>query len=399
MSEPLLLPNGRVLRYTFRERLMHWLAGFSYLYLLLSGLAFWSPWLFWLAVILGGPTIARELHPWFGVIFMIAVIWMFGVWGSQMRFTDARPGVVRARSGITSATRTTRSPTRTGSTPARRRSSGVSWSAGSCCFLTGLVLWEPHWIPWSLRFLRLIAVIVHPIAALLTIAPVHDPRLHGHGGRARRLLVDHPRRRVPHLGGEVPSRSGTSGWSGIPRPRNDRSRRQVGAAHPAGGGARREVPLRRRGAALLRARRRLPASRSTRALAAASGAAKRVRPPGSLRDELELFLLLPWFAPFLAFIEEIAPPPLAQAAAELSAAGRSAGRRCSTSSGGGETGGDAPRDRGADRLGLPATLRRASRRSHRAAGDPRHAAALPALRRACRRSASCGRRGTAASAR
>ena len=37
-------------------------------------------------------------------------------------------------------------------------------------FLTGLILWVPNWIPWSLRFLRLIAVIVHPIAALLTIA-------------------------------------------------------------------------------------------------------------------------------------------------------------------------------------------------------------------------------------
>ena len=36
--------------------------------------------------------------------------------------------------------------------------------------LSGLVLWVPHWIPWNLRFLRLIAVIVHPIAALLTIA-------------------------------------------------------------------------------------------------------------------------------------------------------------------------------------------------------------------------------------
>ena len=28
----------------------------------------------------------------------------------------------------------------------------------------------PNWIPWSLRFLRLAAVILHPIAALLTIA-------------------------------------------------------------------------------------------------------------------------------------------------------------------------------------------------------------------------------------
>jgi FdhE protein len=56
-------------------------------------------------------------------------------------------------------------------------------------------------------------------------------------------------------------------------------------------------------------------------LAAETGAAKRPRPPGSLRDELELFLLLPWFGSFLSFVEDVAPPPLAQSAAELRALG------------------------------------------------------------------------------
>ena len=69
-----LLPNGRVLRYSFHERLIHWTAAVSYIYLLLSGLAFWSPWLFWIAIVLGGGTVARELHPWFGILFSIAVL-------------------------------------------------------------------------------------------------------------------------------------------------------------------------------------------------------------------------------------------------------------------------------------------------------------------------------------
>ncbi len=56
-------------------------------------------------------------------------------------------------------------------------------------------------------------------------------------------------------------------------------------------------------------------------LAAGNGNIKIERPPGSLRDELELFVLLPWFAPFLQFVQEIAPAPLAQSAAALSAAG------------------------------------------------------------------------------
>lgn len=56
-------------------------------------------------------------------------------------------------------------------------------------------------------------------------------------------------------------------------------------------------------------------------LEAGSGTAKRIRPPGSLRDELELLILLPWFGSFLSFVEDIAPPPLAQSAAGLNAAG------------------------------------------------------------------------------
>ena len=169
MSDSYLLPNGRVLRYSFRERLMHWLAGFSYLYLLLSGLAFWSPWLFWITVLLGGPTIARELHPWFGLIFTVAVLWMFGVWGSQMRLTD------RDREWFRSVRHYIRNED--DQVPDEDRFNGgqkaLYWGfliCGILLLLTGLVLWVPHWIPWSLSFLRLISVIVHPIAALLTIA-------------------------------------------------------------------------------------------------------------------------------------------------------------------------------------------------------------------------------------
>jgi len=82
------VPPGRILRYSFRERLVHWLAGLSYLYLLLTGLAFWSPWLFWLAIALGGGQISRMLHPWIGLLFIAAVLQMYGLWASQMGITD-----------------------------------------------------------------------------------------------------------------------------------------------------------------------------------------------------------------------------------------------------------------------------------------------------------------------
>ena len=57
--------------------------------------------------------------------------------------------------------------------------------------------------------------------------------------------------------------------------------------------------------------------------AAENGTGKKLRAPGSLRDEIELLRLLPWFASFLRFVADIAPPPLVRAAAGLHAAGGS----------------------------------------------------------------------------
>src|SRR5258708_33032688 len=52
---------------------------------------------------------------------------------------------------------------------------------------------------------------------------------------------------------------------------------------------------------------------------AACGHLKRVSSPGSLRQELDLFVLLPRFPSFLSFAEANAPRPLAQSPGELRA--------------------------------------------------------------------------------
>src|SRR5260370_21705854 len=45
---------------------------------------------------------------------------------------------------------------------------GFFW-CGILLLLSGLVLWFPHLIPWSLRYLRYAAVLIHASCALLTI--------------------------------------------------------------------------------------------------------------------------------------------------------------------------------------------------------------------------------------
>ena len=161
--------HGHVLRYNLHERLTHWTAAASYIYLLATGLAFWSPWLFWMAVVLGGGQVSRMLHPWAGLIFAASVFYMYAMWSKQMRFTPVdREWWKSLEYYITN--QDDKMP------PAGRYNAGQKmlfwtffWGA-IVLLLTGLVLWFTDSIPWSLRWLRYIAVILHPIAALLTIA-------------------------------------------------------------------------------------------------------------------------------------------------------------------------------------------------------------------------------------
>jgi formate dehydrogenase subunit gamma len=163
-----ILPNGRIVRYEFRERVMHWLNGFAYLYLMLTGLSFWSPWLLWIAVVLGGTQISRMLHPWIGLVFSLSLACMYSTWAPQMHTTaadkawwDSMHHYVRNEDEEMP--------------PAGRYNMGqklLFWGfvfCGVLLLLSGLVLWIPEYLPWDARALRYAAVLIHPAAAMLTI--------------------------------------------------------------------------------------------------------------------------------------------------------------------------------------------------------------------------------------
>jgi formate dehydrogenase subunit gamma len=180
MNETRVLANGRILRYTLGERITHWVAGLSYIYLLLSGLAFWTPWMWWLALFLGGGPVARAVHPWFGLIFTAAVVYMFLLWHRDMYITkqdrDWRGMIgryVRNEEEELEPVKAIRGVQPWA--PVDRFNYGqkylfwVMFWGGLALFVTGMILWFSEYIPWSLRFLRLLSVILHPIAFLVTL--------------------------------------------------------------------------------------------------------------------------------------------------------------------------------------------------------------------------------------
>jgi formate dehydrogenase subunit gamma len=157
-----------ILRYTLAERVVHWIAGLAYVYQLLTGLAFYSPHLYWMAILLGGAPTSRYWHPWIGLLFTAALFWMFRTWLGDMRITAVDRQWSKAI-GHYIRNEDEQLP------PVDRFNAGqkyffwVMLYAGLVMLVSGVALWIPEKIPWSLRFLRYTAVLLHVSAALVSI--------------------------------------------------------------------------------------------------------------------------------------------------------------------------------------------------------------------------------------
>ena len=161
-------PGGNILRYTLSERVHHWLGFFFYLYCLITGLAFWSPYMFWLAVLAGGGATARFWHPWFGLGFTVSMFWMYKMWWRDMQTTDAD---LRWKKAIKHYIENDDQNL----PPEGRFNYGqklyfwLMFYGVIFLVISGIGLWFVESIPWSLRWLRYLAVTTHVVAALATI--------------------------------------------------------------------------------------------------------------------------------------------------------------------------------------------------------------------------------------
>lgn len=160
--------SGRILRYTLAERVVHWVAGLAYVYVLLTGLAFYSPHLYWIAILLGGAPTSRYWHPWIGLVFAATLFRMLRIWINDMHITQPD------RAWAKSIGRYIRNEDED-LPPIGRFNAGqkyffwVMLYAGITMLVSGLVLWFPERIPWSFRFLRYAAILLHVSAALVSI--------------------------------------------------------------------------------------------------------------------------------------------------------------------------------------------------------------------------------------
>jgi formate dehydrogenase subunit gamma len=157
-----------IVRYSFFERINHWLGAFSYIYLLTTGLAFWSPYLYWLAAVVGGGPAARFCHPWFGVLFTFSLFVTFVQWRGDMQVTEADRAWGKAIPDYIQNEDDKLPPVGRFNYGQKLFFWGIFYAV-ILLLLSGVVLWYTEMLPWSLRFVRYGAILIHASVALVTI--------------------------------------------------------------------------------------------------------------------------------------------------------------------------------------------------------------------------------------
>src|SRR5690606_4008011 len=67
----------RVRRYSGSARINHWIVAICFVLLMLSGLSLFHPSFYPLSALFGGLQIAREIHPWIGLVLVVAFLGLF----------------------------------------------------------------------------------------------------------------------------------------------------------------------------------------------------------------------------------------------------------------------------------------------------------------------------------
>ncbi len=155
-------------RYSFAERANHWIGALTYTYLLMTGLAFWSPYLYWLAAVVGGGPVARSWHPWVGLVFAASVFWTFKEWRRDMQMDESDRAWAKAIPYYIENEDDRLPPVGRFNYGQKLFFWGIFYGV-ILLLLSGIALWYTEALPWSLRFVRYAAILIHASVALITI--------------------------------------------------------------------------------------------------------------------------------------------------------------------------------------------------------------------------------------
>ncbi|UCD34012.1 MAG: formate dehydrogenase subunit gamma [Nitrospiraceae bacterium] len=151
------------------ERIVHLLLALSCLALLLTGLGFlYQQELGWLNTIFGGVHIARGIHNWGGIVFIVSLIFSLGTWVPEcLKWTSDDSKWLGMLGGYLSREKDKEIPPQGKINAGQKLLGIVVFISGVIISISGLILWLS--VPSALW------VLIHNVCALLfaVFVPVH----------------------------------------------------------------------------------------------------------------------------------------------------------------------------------------------------------------------------------
>lgn len=160
--------GDEIQRYTLAERAIHWVVAIGFVYLMLTGLALFTPHLFWLSYVLGGPTTIRIWHPILGVLYAVVLLRMYIMWRRDMKF-DAEDKAWMKNVGKYIRNEEEGLPEAGRFNAGQKQLFWLQVIAGAVLLLSGIPLWFPESFG---AVIRQISILLHEVAALAVIGGI-----------------------------------------------------------------------------------------------------------------------------------------------------------------------------------------------------------------------------------
>ena len=158
---------GELMRHRVYTRFIHWMVAIFFFLALLSGFGIYLPWLFrWFTPLFGGGPMARLLHPWFGIGFVVFFFLQILNWLEPMRWTASDSKWMKNLRGY-ALNEHKSEPDDVGFFNAGQKLQFWEIAIGSIVFvITGVIMWFPGTFG---RILVAISYVLHDISALIML--------------------------------------------------------------------------------------------------------------------------------------------------------------------------------------------------------------------------------------
>jgi formate dehydrogenase subunit gamma len=161
-------PHGTLTRNTTGTRINHWITGGCFVLLVLSGLSMFDPVTSFLSGLFGGGQSTRAIHPWIGVVLLISYLgliiqfWRDNLWKREdlAWLAAAHRVVANQEEGVPEVARF------------NAGQKFVFWTMTllvPVLFITGIVIWDVYFSPYTSIEVQRVAVLIHSLAAAAAI--------------------------------------------------------------------------------------------------------------------------------------------------------------------------------------------------------------------------------------